>query len=103
MHASPDLRMSHVSTLVTHRLCNRAQEWAKAVNAGKMSKGDKLGPVDHNRVSTEYCPVNGSFQGKCSVVRVDHARVGDKLGLVHHDRVSARGGLVLHGLITQVG
>eukprot|EP00798_Chlamydomonas_sp_ICE-L_P003694 gene3694-13762_t len=27
------------------------EEWAKAVNAGKMSKGDKLGPADHSKIN----------------------------------------------------
>ena len=35
------------------------QEWARLVNAGKMSKGDKLGPVDHNTV--EYPPFRKNF------------------------------------------
>ena len=29
-------------------------EWAKAVTMGRLSKGDKLGPVDHSKI--DYIP-----------------------------------------------
>ena len=35
------------------------QEWARLVNAGKLSKGDKLGPVDHKAV--DYPPFRKNF------------------------------------------
>lgn len=40
-------------------MCLDLQEWARLVNAGKMSKGDKLGPVDHDTV--DYPPFRKNF------------------------------------------
>lgn len=35
------------------------QEWARLVNAGKLSKGDKLGPADHSKIN--YLPFRKNF------------------------------------------
>ena len=38
---------------------SRIQEWARNVRAGKTSKGDKLGPVDHAKMN--YRPFRRNF------------------------------------------
>jgi ATP-dependent RNA helicase DDX46/PRP5 len=40
-------------------VCVHAQEWARNVRAGKMSKGDKLAAVDHSTV--KYAPFRRDF------------------------------------------
>ncbi len=37
----------------------RAQEWARNVQQGKLSKGDRLGPADHSKIS--YPPFRRNF------------------------------------------
>jgi hypothetical protein len=46
------------------------QEWAKAVTAGKMTKGDKLGVVDHSTINYPPCRKNFYIEvgggGRCA-------------------------------------
>eukprot|EP00967_Tisochrysis_lutea_P087366 scaffold123539_cov16-Tisochrysis_lutea.AAC.2 len=57
--------VGHLMSNVAFMSMSPLQEWARNVTSGKLSKGDRLGVVDHRRVVAQKACVHASAHLKC--------------------------------------